>query len=350
MPIRTKLFIFRLLLLSALAAPIPLHGAGPDPDPLSLRDDINALDPAQVEKALEAIRSTFLSPQSLDEPSKQKALLEGLVRRLAPGVEIVRSETPPSAPEPFVSEILDDRDGYLRPGRLDAETLAQLDASLASFAEKKLPAVILDLRSVAGGSSFDAAADFARRFCPNGKMLFTIQKPSARQERILTSNQTPAFGGILVVLTDSGTSGAAEALAATLRSNAGAMIVGDDTSGKAVEFADIPLDGDKSLRVAVARVVLPDGTSIFPAGLKPDLRVSMPAAELAEIFAASRKEGVGRFVFGASRPRMSEAALLTNTNPEIEPTKPPPPAALCDTVLQRAVDLVTAINFHKGRH
>jgi len=333
----------RRFVLAALAVPL-LQAA--DPQPARLRDEINALEPAQVDKALEAIRTNFLSPQSLDEQSKQKALLEGLVRRLAPGVDVVGTEMPAAVPEPFLSEILDDRDGYLRPGKLDAGTLAQLDTSLASFSEKKLPAVILDLRAVSGGSDFDAAADFARRFCPNGKMLFTVQKPSARQERILTSNQAPAFGGILVVLADSGTSGAAEALAATLRLNARAMIVGGDTAGKAVEFADIPLDGGKSLRVAVARVVLPDGAPIFPAGLKPDLSVALPPAELAEIFAASRKEGVGRFVFGASRPRMSEAALLANTNPEIESTKPPAPAALCDTVLQRAVDLVTAISFH----
>ena len=58
---------------------------------------------------------------------------------------------------------------------------------------------------------------------------------------------------------------------------------------------------------------------------------------------------MSQFVFDTERPRMNEAALVANTNPEIsaapeadEATEP-----LRDTVLQRAVDLVTAISFYK---
>jgi len=335
----------KLFLLAFLA--IPLLQAADEP-PASLREEVNRLEPAQIDKAVEAIKTNFLSQQSLDDPSKQKALLEGLIRRLAPGVEICPSEKPAAAPEPvpFLAEILDDRAGYLRPGNLDAATLGQIDSSLASFSNRNLPAVIVDLRAVAGGSGFDAAADFARRFCPNGKMLFTIQKPSAKQERILTSNQNPAYQGILIVLTDANTSGAAEALAATLRFNAHAMIIGSDTAGEAVEFAEFPLGGGKALRVAISQAVLPDNSPIFPLGVKPDVAVSLPTGDLEKIFAASRKQGVSAFVFDSERPRMNEAALVAKTNPEIESTRDPEEPPLRDTVLQRAMDLVTAISFY----
>ena len=211
----TSVLLFAAIVLNAADAPPP-----------SLRETVNSLDDAQVQKAIESLQANFLSPAALDDNSKQKAMLEGLIRRLSPGAAIIAADKAKSRPEPvpFLAEILDDRAGYLRPGKLDAATLSQLDVSLASFSEKKLPAMILDLRGVAGGSEFESAADFARRFCPKGKMLFSIQKPSAKQERILTSNQGPAYEGILVVLTDGDTSGAAEALAATLRLNAGAMI------------------------------------------------------------------------------------------------------------------------------
>jgi hypothetical protein len=335
----------KLLVFAALALPLLLAANEP---PASLREAVNRLEPAQMDKAIEAIQTNFLSQQALDDPSKQKALLEGLIRRLSPGVEIVASEKAAPVPEPvpFLAEILDGRAGYLRPGALDTATLAQFDSSLASFAQKKLPAVILDLRAVPGGIGFEAAADFARRFCPDGKMLFTIQKPSAKQERIFTSNQTPAYGGILVVLTDANTSGAAEALAATLRFNSRAMIVGSDTAGKAVEFSEIPLGGGKALRVAVSQVVLPDNSPIFPLGVKPDVAISLPPGDLEEIFAASRKDGISQFVFDSDRPRMSEAALVANTNPEIESTKDHDASPLHDAVLQRAMDLVTAISFY----
>lgn len=333
-----------LLLLLALR----LAGAADTPAP-TLRETVNSLDAPQVQKAVEALQANFLSPSALDESSKQKALLEGLLRRLAPGASIVTAESADAHPEPvpFLAEILDDRAGYIRPGKLDAETLSQLDASLANFSEKKLPAVILDLRAVAGGSEFESAADFARRFCPKGRMLFSIQKPSAKQERILTSNQGPAFEGIIVVLTDPDTSGAAEALAATLRINAGAMIVGSDTAGEAVEFSEVPLGGGKILRVAVSQVVLSENATIFPGGVKPDIAISLPSGVLAEIQAAAKDKGVSQFVFDSERPRLNEAALIASTNPEIESTRDRARPPLRDTVLQRAMDLVTAVSFYK---
>lgn len=333
------------LLFVAFAVPL-LHAA--DEPAASLRETVNGLEPAQIEKAVAGLQSHFLSPQALDETSKQKALLEGLIRRLSPGVAIVSSEKVSAdiKPVPFLAEILDDRAGYLRPGNLDPATLAQLDTALASFSEKKLPAVILDLRAVPGGSALDGAADFARRFSPNGKILFTIQKPSAKQERILTSNQSPAYQGILVVLTDGNTSGAAEILAATLRFNARAMIIGSDTAGEAVEFTEIPLGGGKNLRIAVSQAILPDKSAIFPGGVKPDVAVSLPPADLEKIFEASRDKGVSQFVFESGRPRMNEAALIANTNPEIDGSKDLEEPPLRDTVLQRAMDLVTAIAFY----
>jgi len=332
------------VLLLSIAA---LH-AGDTPPP-SLRATVNSLDAPQVQKALDALQSNFLSPSSLDENSKQKAMLEGLLRRLSPGAAILAADNVKDRPEPvpFLAEILDDRAGYIRPGKLDAATLSQMDVALASFSEKKLPAAILDLRGVAGGSEFESAADFARRFCPKGKILFSIQKPSAKQERILTSNQSPAYQGILVVLTDPDTAGAAEAVAATLRLNAGAMIVGSDTAGEAVEFSEVPLGGGKILRVAVSQVVLPENTTIFPGGVKPDIAISLAPGVLAEIHAATKDKGVSQFVFDSERPRMNEAALVAGTNPEIESGRDRSRPPLRDTVLQRAMDLVTAVNFYK---
>ena len=332
-----------LLLLSVLA----LHAA--DVPAPSLRETVNSLDAPQVQKAVDALQANFLSPTALDESSKQKAMLEGLLRRLSPGAAIIAADSAKKGPEPapFLAEILDDRAGYIRPGKLDPSTLSQLDVALASFSDKKLPAVILDLRGVAGGSEFEPAADFARRFCPKGKILFSIQKPSAKQERILTSNQSPAYEGILVVLTDPETSGSAEALSATLRLNAGAMIVGSDTAGEAVEFSEVPLGGGKILRVAVSQAVLPEGAAIFPGGVKPDIAISLPPGVLAEIHAATKDNGVSQFVFDSERPRMNEAALVAGTNPEIESARDRSRPPLRDTVLQRAMDLVTAINFYK---
>jgi Peptidase family S41 len=341
---------------SASPSPTPTPAPTPTPTPRTTRDLINGLNDDDVEKALQTFKEGFFDGSKVDEREMKRATLEGVVRRLSPGAAIVSASTK-SAPHteiPFLVEILDSHIAYFRLGALTKDTLAQFDAALASFSDKDIDAVILDVRGLPDGGDYETAAEFARRFCPKGKMLFSIQKPSAKQERIFTSNQDPAFQGVVVLLTDFETSGAAEALAGTLRLNAGAMIIGSDTTGEAVEFAEAPIGGNAVLRVAVAQVILPNSGPIFPDGLKPDVSISLPREVRDQIFRESKEKGVSQFVFDPERRRMNEASLVANLNPEIEAMqvaqrdrgKAP---QVRDTVLQRAVDLVTAINFYKGK-
>jgi hypothetical protein len=336
-------FFFALLIVATLA----------EASPGSPRESVESLDDAQIQKAIDTLQSNYLSSEAMDAPSRQRALLEGLIHRLSPGIEVIDNQGDASAASdlyPFLAEILDERIGYIRLGALDASALTQMDAALGNFAGKSIGSLILDIRAIPAGSEFDIAAEFARRFCPKGKILFTIQKPNAKQERILTADKDPLFSGILIVLTDADTAGAAEALAATLRKNAGAMIVGMPTAGVAVEFAEFPLGAGKMLRVAVSQVLLPESGALFPLGIKPDLTVSMPTETQAKIFDLSREKGVSNFVFDIERPRMNEAALVANTNPEITgESDTPSQMDLRDRVLQRAVDMVTAIGFFKNK-
>ncbi len=339
------------------SAPIPEPTPAPAPTPQrkrSVREMIDVLSETQVEQAITGLRNNFLDSTKTGDKEVRRATLEGLILRLSPGAMLTHEDSirEESGSGLFLAEIIDGRIGYLRPAAIDGESLAQIDAALSNFAEKGLKALIVDLRNVAASRDFEKAADFARRFCAKGKLLFSIQKPSAKQERIFTSNLDPAFTGVLVVLTDADTSGAAEVLAATLRLNASAMIVGSKTSGEAVEFEDSTLGDGKVLRVAVAQVVLPGSGAIYPAGVSPDIVVGLDAAKQAEVFKLSAEKGVSEFVFESERPRMNEAALVANTNPEIDAetfgSRNASPR-LMDAVLQRAVDLVTAIRFYGDR-
>ncbi|MEX1117472.1 MAG: S41 family peptidase, partial [Terrimicrobiaceae bacterium] len=338
------------------AAPENTPDATPTPAPPSSRREIvDNLSPEDVEKAIQAIQKSFLDGEVAGEAGLRRAALEGLLVRLNPGLLVSQdgSQQVGTAAFPYLSEILDAHIGYVRPGVLDKTALDQFDASLKSFAEKNVDALILDLRGVGGAGDFETAADFARRLAPRGKLLFTLQKPSAKQERIFTSNQDPVFDELVVVLTDARTSGPAEALAATLRVNTGAMVIGADTAGAAVELEQFTLGKGVTLQIAVAQVLLPEAGPLFPGGLKPDIAISLPAAVQEQIFRESTEKGVSQFVFETERRRMNEASLVANTNPEIESAQ----AALRgraatlpkDTILQRAVDLVTAIQFYSKK-
>jgi len=308
------------------------------------------LDKQQIEKAISTIRGNYLGSSTLTDAELQRATLEGLVHRLATGIQlgIPKEQEAADTPYPFLAEILDGRAGYIRLGELNAQNLAQTDAILGKFSSEGIKSLILDLRGIPAGTNYELAAEYARRFCPKGKVLFTLQKPSAKQERIFTSNQEPIFSGLIVVLTDQETSGASEVLAETLRSDAQAMIVGEETMGGAVEFEEVPLGGGQEIRIAVAEIVLPENRRIFPRGVAPDIAIGLPEETRDQIFRESHQKGVSQFVFEVERPHMNEAALVTQTNPEIESTSNPSSSAapLYDTPLQRALDLITALAIH----
>jgi len=354
-------------------APSPKPSASPTPSPtpqaspapvktpvpaVALRRMIDSLPDADTQQALELLRSNYVRSAALDEPSVNRATLQGLLERLGGGVAI-RSATPEAETEsPFRSEILDEQIGYVRFGSLTKGHLAEFDAALGNFSAKKVGSLILDLRATPTSSDFALAAEVIKRLTPKGKMLFAVHRPSAKQERMYTSDLDPAFQGVTVTLIQRETAGAPEVIAAVLRTLNNTLTVGQKTSGQAAEFVELPLRGGKVLHVAVAEVKLPQNFSIFPEGLKPDLAVEVSAKDQQEVLKTGLEKGVGGLVFETERVRMNEAALVAGTNPEIDAEEAAQrdgnngedeKAPLYDTVLQRAVDLVTTIRIFGGK-
>jgi carboxyl-terminal processing protease len=146
-----------------------------------------------------------------------------------------------------------------------------------------------------------------------------------------------------MVLADGETSGPAEAMAAALKAHDQALLIGQPSAGRAVEYSDFALTSGKVLRVAVGEAIGPNGVSLFPDGVKPDLPVELPLAQKHQIFSQSAQRGLTAFVFERERPHFNEAALIAGTNPEIEirQQRRSPEESMHDSVLQRAVDVIT---------
>jgi C-terminal processing protease CtpA/Prc len=257
---------------------------------------------------------------------------------------------------PFYGEILEGHIGYLRLGALNRPNLEALDTNLQSFAPKKVDAAVLDFRASPATNDFPLASEFAKRFCPKDKPLFTLRKTTARQERTFTSDREPAYQGLVIILADGDTAGAAEAIAGVIRIYDKALIIGQQTAGRAVEYSDLKLPSGKVLRVAVGEAILPEGRPLFPGGLKPDVPVEMAAVDKREVFQSSREKGMTSFVVENSRPHLNEAALISGKNPELEAmeaaqhrSRNPEKTAVHDPVLQRALDLVTSIGIFQKR-
>jgi peptidase S41-like protein len=333
----------------ATKSPAPSPSASPTSEQI-----VNSLGESDLQAALSLVKSNFTSPDALTDAELNRATLAGLLVRMPGGLMLLPSRESAAAEpsSPFYSEIFEGHIGYLRLGGLNNATLKELDKKLQEFAQKKVDAIIVDLRT-SNASDFGVAAEFAKRFCPKAKPLFRVRKQGARQDRQFSSDRDPAFQGLIVVLSDGDTIGGAEALAAVLRLYDKALIIGEPSAGRAVEYSDLPLPSGKILRVAAAEAVLPDGQPLFPGGVKPDLPVEMSAVEKRQIFRLSGEKGMSPFVYETERPHLNEAALMAGTNPEIDipdaqrrnRARQGQPAR--DSVLQRALDVVTSLEIYQ---
>jgi hypothetical protein len=323
--------------------------------PAPAEELVNSLPPGDLQTALSLLKSNYTKPDAVNDVEFNRATLQGLLIRQPNGFIIVSDHEPASPDIPVYSEVLEGHIGYVRLGSLTATNLKALDRKLTEFGTKKVDACVVDLRASSQfPADFAVAAEFAKRFCANGKPLFTLRKTATHQDRAFQSDREPAFRGLTVALVDNDTAGGAEALAGALRSDDRALIIGQSSAGRAAEYTDSPLSGGKILRIASSEVVLADGQSLFPAGIKPDLPVQMSLADKRQIFQVSSEKGMSPFIYEAERPHLNEAALLAGTNPELEipdarhgAAKSKQPAR--DPVLQRALDVLTSLEIYQKR-
>jgi hypothetical protein len=344
---------------SASASPATTPSATPSPSPTpTTKSLVDTMDSADLKEAIQLLRNNYINPDALNETELSRATFEGILLRLGRGVILLSAPAagPTEPATPFYGEIIDGHIGYLRLGALDRPDLDALDTNLQTFGAKKVDALILDLRASPVTNDFSMASEFAKRFCPKGKPLFSLRKTTVRQERAFSSDRDPAYQGLIILLVDGDTTGAAEAIAGAVRFYNRALVIGQPTAGRAVEYSDLKLPSGKILRVAVGEAVLPESRPLFPDGLKPDVPVEMPPSEKREIFQQSREKGMMPFVLENSRPHLNEAALISGKNPELEAmeaaqrrTRTAEKSTVHDPVLQRALDLVTSIAIFQKR-
>jgi C-terminal processing protease CtpA/Prc len=338
---RARVVFVAVLLLGLL--PAPAQSPSPGASPANAQALIDSLAPADIDEAVRALKSNFIDPNALKDQEITRATLQGLLARLRGGVMLLSGKESAETPAPFYSEVLANHIGYARIGSFTKENVTALDNALSNFAMKKVDAIVLDLRASTGNGEWDAAAEIAKRFVPKGKTMWTLRKPASHQDQAVMGDREPAFSGTTIGLIDGETSGAAEAVAAALKVKPDTLLIGETSVGRAAEYSDFPLSSGKILRVAVGEIIAPDGHSLFPDGVKPDLPVALPPAQKRQIFSASAQKGMAPFVFEAERPHFNEAALIAGTNPELDARRRNPDDIPHDAVLQRAVDVITSL-------
>jgi len=152
------------------------------------------------------------------------------------------------------SAVVENNVAYLRVGWVAGNLADELRAAYRALTTTNNAAgIVLDLRFADGDDA--AAAQAAAN-------LFTSKKIGA---------------GLLVVLVNSKTRGAAESLAAALRRADAGLIIGSPTAGEAATFKEFPLRNGERLRIVMTPVKFDHGPAVPSGSLQPDIAVTVSA-------------------------------------------------------------------------
>jgi Peptidase family S41 len=318
----------------------------------AIRDLVNQLDQSGLQRVIEQLRSTYVDPNALTTQEINQAAVEGLLLRLGPGA-ILQKKTDVAQPipaRPFEADLIESGFGYVRLGSFNARLLPQLDQTLTSFRDRGVTGLIVDLRTMPPGGDFQLAAEILSRFVPKGRLLFSLVEPKGGAAQSFSSSSDPITTGPVAVLVSQENAGIAEVIAGVLRNQVHALVIGQQTTGRAVEYARYDIGDQLVLTVAVRELVIPGAPSIFPNGLTPDINVPFPKEQQDAVLALADQKGVNNYIFDEERPHTNEAALVAGKNPDLDAYEADHPNGQMrvqhpkDIVLQRAIDFLTAVN------
>ena len=169
---------------------------------------------------------------------------------------------------------LDNTVAYVRIRYFNEETPVELAKVLNDIKQHKpaVKGIILDLRNNARGSMEDAVRS-ASLFLGNQQILIAKGRSPKTEQSYTGKDRDLVFKTVpsMVVLVDKGTARAAEIVAAALRDQGRATLLGDKTLGLCGLTKPFPLEDGSVLIMTVAQCYSPKGAKIQGKGLEPEV-------------------------------------------------------------------------------
>lgn len=317
-----------------------------------------AISQAGIQTAFRILQKEYIRSNDLTFDELNRAALTGLLQRLDFGAELIprKLEDVPNALKGVQAELLTPQTAYLRPQAFTERETGEMEQNLKKFSESKVTHLVLDLRTPSPPGDFNVAASMLSLFVPKGEVLFKMKQMGQTATEAEMNHRDPVWTQPLLVLIDNETNNLGETIAAVLRQRKQALLIGTATRGGAVRYETVPVDAEWSLRFARAEVLLADDSSVFQKGLKPDFPVSLNTTIKHQAFEASLEKNVQSVVTDQPRKRFNEAALVAHQNPELDAyirrsageSLPEDAPKANDTVIQRALDLITTRSVFEG--
>ena len=203
--------------------------------------------------------------------------------------------------ESATSQLLDSGMGYLAINTFSNHTLHEVALQVAALKNDyrmPLKGLVIDLRDNPGGTLQSAVA-VADLFLQSGTIVTTKGRYYDANQAYYAKRGDILKGIPIVVLINENSASAAEILAAALKDNKRATVVGNQSYGKGSVQSLIPLgDGNTALKLTTAKYFTPAGVSIEGVGVTPDVAIAqatLPQSNKAVIIKNEQNKNAPQF-------------------------------------------------------
>jgi len=178
---------------------------------------------------------------------------------------------------------LGDGVGYLRITQFSEPAAADFAQALVSLEKDRITSLIIDLRDNPGGL-LASAVGVAEQVLPKGDEIVTVRGRDGvtAQQRFVSGSCAHRNTDVqIAVLVNGGSASASEILAGALQAHRRAVLVGEQTYGKASvqSVIKLALRPDCAVRLTTGYYYTPDGKMIHGTGIVPDVVVPVSKAE-----------------------------------------------------------------------
>ena len=172
---------------------------------------------------------------------------------------------------PVESKMLDEKTGYINIDALSAALVNDTSTAIQQLQKKGAQQLVVDVRDCGTGSPEDGIA-LANLFLDKGQITYLTGQ--RYPQKVFNADPAKAVTTLPVaVLTNGGTAGAAEFLAAAVQDNKRGQVVGERTHGDAALLQPIGMDDGGVILLSVAKYYSADGKAIQDVGVTPATQV-----------------------------------------------------------------------------
>jgi len=184
-------------------------------------------------------------------------------------------------------EVLEEGIGYLRISAFREDTDEELRKALEVLKEKRVKALILDLRNNPGGL-LQQAVEVSDIFLPPEKLVVYTEGRNRTNRKNYYSRHPALFTSPfpVVIMVNEGSASASEIVAAALKDWKVGILLGEKTFGKGSVQSIIPIDEEYHIRLTTAYYYAPFGECIEGKGLVPDIEVPLTPEEEEKVWEA----------------------------------------------------------------